>query len=221
MKFFTSMFSEKWDYAIRFAKDLLNSNSHISLDNRDHPIYLMVKALALPLQAEMVQPIFSQPKQEVSDKIRPYFYPRYSELEQYLKIPIHLIETSQMISIDFSKDCILVESAWDINRMKSALSNLATEEWQYDQTNHKTSYFEPFKVGLVKNGLHSSTVGLLKKQGVLSARIINCSILYDFIRADAYYYYRLSDNQIICEALSFEESLIFEIGRLILQAKGE
>ncbi|WP_369814439.1 DUF6710 family protein [Lysinibacillus sp. ZYM-1] len=49
--------------------------------------------------------------------------------------------------------------------------------------------------------------------------MVDCSPLYNVMRADEQYFYHLSDNKPFREAISFEESLIFEIGRLIDRAK--
>lgn len=85
--------------------------------------------------------------------------------------------------LDFSKD-IGFSIPWSPIRFIEAISNISREEWLYDEINHRVVYIEPFKIGLIQNGYHSGSVGILNRKGILPAEKLKMQSLYDWVETD-------------------------------------
>ncbi len=212
---------KKFNMSIQNAKEIISMYPQISLDSLDHPIYRVIHIFARSMQARFLQEVITTHEYEISqDRNRNLFHPPYKLLKEN-NIPFLIHETSEAnkeVILDFSKDLIF-SFPWSIKRFKSALKNINRENWTYDILNHRAYYIEPFKIGYMYNGLHSSSIGIVFNSGEMPARTIDMSSLYDWVSSDGINYYNKKTNKKISKVPCFEEAIIYEIGRLIVESK--
>ncbi|WP_421102990.1 DUF6710 family protein [Sporosarcina psychrophila] len=206
----------KFENSMLMAKNIINENTNISLDDSEHPIYRAIHIFAFSIQSRLLQPIMTTVEYDIP-KIDNLFYPPYHVLKEN-NIPLEIYEDSQnttSVMLDFSKD-VVFSIPWSPRRFIGAISNISREEWLYHELNHRAVFIEPFKIGLIENGFHSGSVGILNRKGVLPAENLKMHCLYDWIETDGVYFYKKDSRKKLCEVQSFEEAVIFEIGRLII-----
>lgn len=103
--------------------------------------------------------------------------------------PSKIAEEHFEIDIDLSKD-IAISNPWNRERFVDILFKLANEEWKYDKFNHQADYYEPLKITIIRNGMHFSAAGILKRQGILPANKLSIEYLYEYIKTDGVNFYR-------------------------------
>lgn len=211
----------KFSQSIENAEEIINGSQLFSLDSLDHPIYRVIHIFARSMQAQFLQEIITTHEYKIPHQRDIHlFHPEYSLLKEN-GIPLLIYENvdlSENVNIDFNKD-VVFSFPWSFSRFRSALSNLNRGDWKYDGLNHRAYYLEPFKIGVMHNGLHSSSVGILFNQGTMPAQVIDMSSLYEWIYSDGLNFYSIKTNKKIAKVASFEEAVIFEIGRLIHNKK--
>lgn len=197
------------------AKRIIDDNQNISIESIEHPIYRVIHIFALTIQSDLLQYVITTPEYDIP-KFQSLFYPEYELLKkQNIQLKIYDgVDTTNEVTIDFNRDVVL-SLPWSPNRFRSALSNLNRENWNYDSLNHRAEYLEPFKIGIIKNGMHSSSIGILNGKGSMPAQVIDMSSLFELIETDGIYYYNIKTKKKISQVRYFEEAVIFEIGRLI------
>lgn len=129
-----------------------------------------------------------------------------------------IIIKTKSYQISLAHDSI-ISAPWNEDRLMSAFQRHSRADWFFDSHNHYVSLYLPFGVGQVRCGNHSIALGLINKEGTISSENVNVydiSRLYDLTYTDGVYYYRSCDNTILKQSNSFELSLIFEIGRLMM-----
>ena len=205
----------KFHNTLNMATNILERNTNIPLDSNDHPIYHLINVFALSLQAKWLQEVITA-NEHKAKIIGNMFIPDYKHFK-FHNIPFELYEEveKERIEIDFSKN-IVISNPWNRTRFENILFDLANEEWEYDELNHRAEYYEPLKITIVRNGMHSSAAGILKRQGKLPAQELSINCFYKWIKTDGVNFYKMEDDTLICEVPSFEEAVLFEIGRLIV-----
>lgn len=211
----------KFKHSLAIANNIIEINKNIPLNSIDHPIYKIIHIFARAIQSEFLQYIITTTEYEIPhQRDINLFHPEYALIKKH-DIPTSIfteMETDKKVTLDFSKDVVL-SFPWSLSRFYSAMTNIKKGEWEYKQNNHMALFIEPFKIGVIINGYHSSTIGILTSQGTMPARVIDMSSFYNWISTDGLYYYNIITNKKIDKVASFEESVIYEIGRLIYSKK--
>lgn len=215
----TETTKKKLKHSIEMAKRIIDDNQNISIESIEHPIYRVIHIFALTIQSDLLQNVITTPEYDIP-KFQSLFYPEYELLKnQNIQLKIYDgVDTTNKVTIDFNRDVVL-SLPWSPNRFRSALSNLNRENWSYDSLNHWAEYLEPFKIGIIMNGMHSCSIGILNGKGSMPAQVIDMSSLFELIETDGIYYYNIKTKKKISQVRYFEEAVIFEIGRLINSKK--
>ncbi|MEO4053354.1 DUF6710 family protein [Solibacillus sp. CAU 1738] len=210
-----SSIKKKFIHSLEMAKKIIEDNKNISLESIDHPIYKVINIFAMAIQSDLLRNVITTHEYDIP-KPTSLFYPDYDLLKKHnIKLKIYDgVDTSRKVDIDFSRDMVL-SLPWSSKRFRSALFNLKRGDWLYDSMNHRAEFLEPFKIGVIMNGIHSSSIGILNRQGNMPAQVIDLSSLFDLIETDGIYYYSKKNKGKISKVKYFEEAVIFEIGRLI------
>ncbi|MGE7787764.1 DUF6710 family protein [Lysinibacillus sp. NPDC096259] len=208
---------KRFKHALEIANNIIEDNESISLDSINHPIYKVIHIFARGIQSHFLQNIITTYEHDIPhQRDINLFHPEYNLIKKH-NIPTEIFSemyTEKEVMIDFSIDIVL-SFPWSLSRFYSVMVNIKRGEWEYKPSNHIAHYIEPFKIGIITNGYHSSTIGILTSQGTMPAKVIDMSIFYKWIYSDGIYYYNRSTNKKIDKVTSFEESVIYEIGRLI------
>lgn len=207
----------KFKKVVEHSANIIIENKNISLESFEHPIYRVIGIFAKSVQSKYLQYVLTTEEKNIPHfNYINLFHPNYSVIKEN-NIPYTIydsVDYESKVSVDFNKE-IVISFPWSIERFSSALKNLNRDNWEYDPLNHMAYYFEPFKIGVVYNGMHSSTIGILLNKGTIPAKVIDMSSLFEWIRTDGLYYYNLKTGKRLSKVASFEESVIFEIGRMI------
>jgi len=213
--------NQKFKNSLKVANEIINKNVDISLDNSEHPIYKVIQIFARSIQSKYLQYIITTPEFDITNPNDiNLFQPKY-QLAMKQGIPSSIfteIYTKDKTTLDFTKD-VVISFPWSLNRFERVAKYIKRGNWKYDVINHEAQFIEPFKIGIIKNGHHSSSIGILNSQGELPAQIIDMTNFYQWIFTDGRYFYSVETKKKIGEVDSFEEAVIFEIGRLIYTKK--
>lgn len=215
----TEKTKKKFEHSIEMAKRIIKDNQNIPIESIEHPIYRVIHIFALSIQSDLLQHVITTQEYDIP-KFRSLFYPEYDLLKEHnIQLKIYDgVDTTNKVNIDFNRDVVL-SLPWSPNRFRSVLSNLNRENWSYDSLNHQAEYLEPFKIGVIINGIHSSSIGILNRKGSIPAQVINMGSLFELIETDGIFYYNIKTKKKISKVRYFEEAVIFEIGRLINSEK--
>lgn len=69
-----------------------------------------------------------------------------------------------------------VSFPWNLDRMAGAAMRI--QRWRYHEDNHRAVIYRPLGLVLFYNGLHSGTVGVLRREGVLPAQEVDLGEAY-------------------------------------------
>lgn len=110
---------------------------------------------------------------------------------------------------------------WERRRYIRALSKIGTGKewgkWRQDK-NHHVEYWEPMGIGWVHGGNHSIMAGILSGEGIVDEYdCYDYSALYQEVSCDGVNFYNRS-GEVIQEVFQPEFAVIFELGRLLLDA---
>lgn len=201
------------------AKKIIEDNQNISIESIEHPIYRVIHIFALSIQSDLLQHVITTREYDIPHSSS-LFFPKYDLLKKHnIQLKIYDgVDTTNKVTIDFNRD-IVFSLPWSTGRFRGALQNLNRENWSYDPLNHRAEYLEPFKIGVITNGFHSSSLGILNRKGSMPAQVIDMSSLFESIETDGIYYYNKKTKKKISKVSYFEEAVIFEIGRLINSKK--
>jgi len=119
---------------------------------------------------------------------------------------------SENIKVSLRNDLVL-PCPWDEGRQLDSIVNIGKGrfwgEWVYDHSEHSVELWLPMRIGFVRGGNHSISVGILQGEGyIIPNSVFDISPLYDFVYTDGDNYYRKSDNSVIAEALSVEFAVL-------------
>lgn len=107
---------------------------------------------------------------------------------------------------------------WRKDRLTKAFDTIGLEKnnpFIYDNCNHDSIYFLPINFLLFDNGLHSGSVGIIKKEGLVSpTEVYDISPLYDHISFDGTYFIHRKCGTPIFIPYYKESGYLFEAGRI-------
>ena len=112
---------------------------------------------------------------------------------------------------------------WRRARLANAMRRLRPRglwaPWRQDH-NHQVELWEPIGVGWSHGGNHSMAVGILLGVGTVRPNIAyDITPVYEHVYCDGRTFRRRHDRAVISEVASIELAAIFEIGRLIADAR--
>lgn len=132
-----------------------------------------MRMVILPLQAEALLQWAQGNGKTLPTSLRSWLPAQVSQLLSDMgKMPL---ATGTEEKVDLA-EVPAISFPWDEWRMQNALR---IGSWRYDRLNHGAYLYSPIGVVLFYNGLHSGAVGVLRRDGVLSAYKVDMSIAYE------------------------------------------
>ena len=159
------------------------------------------------IQADfMHQIIYSEVTPDRGFRFVPWGY--YDESGQYQELQC-IDETH---TIDFSQDCIIT-FPWNSSKIAGAFVNLKNKEFVYHENNHFAYAYNGIDIVHVHNGIHSSSVGVYKKQGVIQGKLYDIIPLFRHICTDGKSWLNAHTNEVLDDVYDWRIGLLFEVCR--------
>lgn len=123
------------------------------------------------------------------------------------------IQTKRKIEVDLAK-CRLfcnTRKTYSLLHLLKSISNLGFE---FDEDSHRAMYIEYLNVcTFVSDGVHSLSIAHHLKQGKITARLVDITVIFPYISTDGAYWYVNGDryNEYLAEDYRF--CLIYEIAK--------
>lgn len=201
------------------AREIIN-DTQIRKDNgtifTKHPIFDYIKIFTTKIQSNIFLELINHKKTDNFD-----IYPDLLYLEDERNNPLlSEFEITEPYSYPISlKDNAIISSIWNINRFTGAITGIGTNSnnpFKLDELNHESTLILPIGVLHMTNGLHSSSIGILKSEGILYPNAIaNLDKAFKKIYFDGTSYRSKTNNRILHIPKHKELGIIFEIGRII------
>jgi hypothetical protein len=108
-------------------------------------------------------------------------------------------------------------------KLAGSIAGIATRDNPFRQqdTAHTARLLLPMGVTMITNGMHSTSAGILKTEGILTLggsctmKVYDVSAAYEKIRFDGDSYIDLKTGEVIRESRCFELGVIYELGRIV------
>lgn len=116
---------------------------------------------------------------------------------------------------------IVLSTPWKRPGFVSALAIIGTGKklgaWRQDP-NHRVSLLLPWGIGIVTNGNHSISAGILAGEGeIVPSEVADLSPLLGKVRCDGAYYVDIQSGRPVAQVLDQRIAAVYEIGRLMVR----
>lgn len=207
----------RFNHILEVARELADINSSALPD--------LVRALGRPLQWHHLTSLLGRElhsaidEVEVSNLFFDPFIPLTASGETLDDLKTEVVPNSEFsLALD-----LLLPTPWERSRLLGCLESIggARDPWRQDEFNHRVEAWEPLHLGFVHGGNHSIATGIIKGEGTLRAEVTyDISQVFEYVSCDGVHYRRREDQTVVSDVKNVEFAAIFEIGRLIVGAKG-
>lgn len=217
---------ERFDYIMQTAQRVVCESKYF--DKENHPICDMIRLLGRKLQSTSMEFLFWYGD---VDSEMPNLFPENIFIPHDIfiacgypndKVTYHGLEREVNCDnyINLSTDLIL-PWPWRKERLLNCLKYIGNDRewgtWNQDENNHHVIVWLPMGISWVYGGNHSITVGIVQGGSIKPDRWYDISAIYNYIKTDGVYFYRIVDNKKMYHVRNVEFAAIFEIGRIMYE----
>lgn len=146
------------------------------------------------------------------DKVITNPFPFYYKDQEGRDLEITLNE-EQRKAVDLAKDCVLV-LAWERERLRNSIKNIFHNPFEYIRSNHLAYYFTYVDICYAYNGTHSISSGMGHKKGVIEAKVVDITPMFDHVYTDGVNWYDLHSGMKLRALWDFRIGVIYEICKI-------
>lgn len=123
------------------------------------------------------------------------------------------IITNMNKEVDLSDTKVYV-CPWHKKRLHDNLLNINKNNFEYDETNHRSYYFTDIDFCYVYNGNHSIHAGIYYKKGKIISKVCKTELLYLHCKTDGLFWYNAHTNEKIMPVTDFRIAAVFSIAQI-------
>lgn len=85
--------------------------------------------------------------------------------------------------VHLTTECVIA-LPWERRRLKESIKHIGKVEFEFDESNHFSTYFSALELCYVYNGLHSTTAGIIYGKGAIMAEYVDVEALFPHVVTD-------------------------------------
>ncbi|KJR47369.1 Fip [Desulfosporosinus sp. I2] len=207
--------SWEFNYAMDFVRQTLRYEH--SKEDQNVILAYMLSLIREDLKSDLLTTILYN--KESFDKEISYPFPLSYENELGNQIWLDSEET-QIKRVDLANDCVLVLS-WNRDRMRNSIKNIARNPFEFSRTNHLAYYFTYIDICYAYNGTHSISSGIGHKKGVIEAKTVDITPMFDHVYTDGVNWYSQHNGMKLKALWDFRIGVIYEVSKIKYKLENE